>query len=78
MIGILHPTYNNIIYLEGEVEVEASGGEKRIFKVGDVLFATDLSGEGHVTRTLSKGRSIIVKEEIKRDDITRRISYRRS
>lgn len=54
------PQPQYIVYLEGEVEVEASGGEKRTFKPGEVLFATDLVGEGHITRTLTKGRSIIV------------------
>lgn len=54
------PQPQYIIYLEGEVEVEASGGDKRIFKPGDILFATDLTGEGHITKTLSRGRSIIV------------------
>ncbi|WP_051555233.1 hypothetical protein [Legionella fairfieldensis] len=54
------PQPQYIIYLEGEVEVEASGGEKRIFKPGDVLFATDLIGKGHITKTLADGRSIIV------------------
>ncbi len=54
------PQPQYIIYLEGEVEVEASGGEKRIFKAGDVLLAADVTGEGHVSRTLSKGKSIIV------------------
>lgn len=54
------PQPQYIIYLEGLVEVEASDGEKRIFQPGDVLFATDLTGQGHITRTLSKGKSIIV------------------
>ena len=54
------PQSQYIIYLEGEVEVETSGGEKRIFKAGDILFATDLLGKGHISRTLTKGRSIIV------------------
>jgi len=54
------PQPQYIIYLEGEVEVETSGGEKRVFKSGDVLFATDLAGKGHITRTLTKGRSVIV------------------
>lgn len=54
------PDLRYIFYLEGEVEVEASGGEKRIFKPGDILFVTDLTGEGHISRTLTKGRSIIV------------------
>ena len=54
------PQPQYIIYLEGEVEVETSSGEKRTFRPGDVLFANDLSGEGHITRTLTNGRSIVV------------------
>ncbi len=30
------------IYLEGEVEVQASGGETKIFKPGDILLAKDM------------------------------------
>ena len=54
------PQPQYIVYLEGEVQVEASGGETRIFKPGDVLFATDLIGKGHISKTLSDGRSIII------------------
>jgi uncharacterized cupin superfamily protein len=54
------PREQYIIYLAGEVEVRASGGEQRIFKPGDVLLVTDVQGEGHYTKTLSSGRSIIV------------------
>ena len=54
------PQPQYIIYLEGEVEVIASGGEKKVFKAGDVLFATDTEGEGHITRTLTKGKSGII------------------
>jgi quercetin dioxygenase-like cupin family protein len=54
------PQPQYIIYLEGKVEVEASSGEKYIFKQGDVLFANDLTGKGHITRTLTDGRSVIV------------------
>lgn len=57
------PQPQYIIYLEGSVEVEASGGEKRIFRPGDILFAADVSGKGHITRTLTKGRSIIITTE---------------
>lgn len=57
------PQEQYIIYLEGEVEVEASGGEKRIFKPADILYVTDLSGKGHITRTLSAGKSIVVTSE---------------
>ncbi|STX50117.1 Uncharacterised protein [Legionella busanensis] len=54
------PTKQFIIYQEGEVEVEASGGETKIFKAGDVLFATDTTGTGHISRTLTAGRAIII------------------
>lgn len=54
------PQPQYIIYLEGEVEVETSGGEKRVFKPGDILFATDLTGKGHITKTLTSGKSIVV------------------
>src|SRR5947207_1176961 len=50
------PQPQYIVYLEGKVEVEASGGEKRIFKPGDILFATDLTGKGHISKTLTDGR----------------------
>ncbi len=54
------PQPQYIVYLEGKVEVEVSSGEKKIFNPGDVLFATDLKGKGHITRTLTNGRSIII------------------
>lgn len=57
------PQPQYIIYLDGKVEVETSSGEKRIFEAGDVLFASDLTGKGHTTRTLTKGRSIIITTE---------------
>ncbi len=62
------PQPQYIVYLEGEVEVEASGGEKRRFKPGDVLFATDLKGQGHITRTLTKGRAIVITTKIDSKD----------
>ncbi|QLH42138.1 MAG: hypothetical protein HWD59_05025 [Coxiellaceae bacterium] len=54
------PQPQYIVYLTGEVEVIASGGEKRIFKSGDILFATDLTGQGHITTTLTEGKSVII------------------
>ena len=57
------PQPQYIIYLEGEVEVETSSGEKRTFKAGDILFATDLTGKGHITKTLTDGKSIIITTE---------------
>ncbi len=54
------PEEQYIIYLEGNVLVQASGGETKIFKAGDILLAKDLNGDGHITKTLTCGRSIIV------------------
>lgn len=57
------PQNQYIIYIEGKVEVQASGGEMRIFGPGDVLLASDLTGAGHITRTLTTGRAIVVEAE---------------
>lgn len=49
-----------IVYLSGEAEVEASGGETRIFKPGDILLATDTSGHGHRSTILIPGHALII------------------
>jgi len=54
------PQAQYIVYLEGEVEVIASGGEKRIFKAEDVLLAADLTGKGHTSRTLTEGKALVI------------------
>lgn len=54
------PQAQYIIYLEGEVEIEIGSGEKRRFKAGDILLANDLTGKGHITRTITAGKSVIV------------------
>ena len=54
------PRPQYIVYLSGEVEVITSLGDKRIFKQGDILYATDVAGAGHITRTLTSGRSLII------------------
>ncbi len=38
-----------MITLEGQVEVGLGDGTKRVFGVGDVLLADDLTGRGHTT-----------------------------
>jgi len=38
-----------VITLEGQVEVGLGDGTKRVFGVGDVLLADDLTGRGHTT-----------------------------
>ena len=54
------PEEQYIIYLQGEVLVRASGGETKIFKTGDILLAKDLHGQGHITKTLSYGKSVVI------------------
>lgn len=55
------PQTQYIIYLEGEVEVETSQGDKLLFKAGDILLANDTEGKGHITRTIKAGSSIVIK-----------------
>lgn len=54
------PQPQYIIYLEGKVEVTTSSGQVKIFTPGDILFATDTTGKGHISKTLTKGRSVIL------------------
>jgi hypothetical protein len=46
------PRRQYIVLLDGEIEIEVSGGERRRFKGGDVLLVEDTSGKGHRTRTV--------------------------
>ena len=48
-----------ILYLAGQVAVVASGGEKHIFRAGEILLANDLSGKGHTSKTLTEGLAVI-------------------
>lgn len=45
------PGRQYIILLDGEIEIEVSGGEKRTFRGGDVILVEDVTGQGHRTRT---------------------------
>ena len=54
------PQKQYIVYLSGEVEVEASGGESRIFIAGDILLAMDINGKGHRSTVLTEGKAIII------------------
>jgi len=56
------PQKQYIILLDGEIEIETSLGEKRIFTAGEVLLVEDTTGKGHKTRNLrpEKRKSIFV------------------
>lgn len=46
------PQRQYIVLLDGQIEIETSLGEIRIFKTGDILLLEDTSGKGHKTRNL--------------------------
>ena len=50
-----------MITISGALEVEIGSGERRRLGVGEVMLAEDLTGHGHVSRTVeSPRRSIVV------------------
>lgn len=49
------PSPHFIIMLTGAIEIEVGNGSKKIFNEGDVLLAEDTTGQGHITRSASKG-----------------------
>jgi hypothetical protein len=57
------PSRQFIILLDGEIEIENSRGEKRIFKGGDILLVEDITGKGHRTKNIlqAKRKSLFVK-----------------
>lgn len=46
------PQKQYVLLLDGEIEIETSLGEKRMFKGGDILLLEDTHGKGHKTRNL--------------------------
>jgi hypothetical protein len=56
------PQRQYIILLDGEIEIETSLGDKRIFKSGEILLAEDTEGRGHKTKNLRpvKRKSIFI------------------
>jgi hypothetical protein len=49
------PVQQIVIMLEGAMEIEIGDGTKRIFNTGDIVFAEDTTGQGHITRAASLG-----------------------
>ena len=52
------PRHQYVLFLEGGAEIEVASGDKRQFQPGDVLVAEDLTGHGHMFKTLGNGRQI--------------------
>jgi hypothetical protein len=55
-----NPLY--LIILGGKIEITVGTGEKRVFGPGSIIRATDATGEGHSTRSVSSEpiRSVLV------------------
>lgn len=47
------PRRQYIIILEGEVEIEVAGGDKRRFGPGDIMLAEDTTGKGHISKAVN-------------------------
>ncbi len=48
-----------ILFLAGEQEIEAGNGIKQRFRPGDFLIVEDLTGQGHRTRGIVPGQSLV-------------------
>ena len=46
------PQRQFLVLLDGNIEIEVTSGEKRLFTGGDVLLLEDTTGSGHRTRTV--------------------------
>jgi len=42
-----------IAILQGGMELEVGDGTKRTLKTGDIILAEDITGQGHITRSLN-------------------------
>ena len=54
------PRRQFVITVAGRAEMETGDGSKRQLGAGDVLFADDLDGQGHITRTVELPRRSVV------------------
>ena len=53
------PQRQFVVLLNGMVEIEVGDGAKRRISAGDILFAEDVIGQGHISRDLSGPRRSI-------------------
>ncbi len=58
------PAKMYITILEGELHVEVSSGEKRVFGKGEMLCLEDVSGKGHKSKTTEKGSQVSLIMEV--------------
>jgi len=55
-----HAPRRQLIFLtSGILEIESSGGERFVCRPGDLIFAEDTQGKGHITRSLRDTRGFV-------------------
>ena len=54
------PRRQFVITLSGIGEIECGDGTRRRFGPGDILFADDTTGQGHITREIEPRRGIFI------------------
>jgi quercetin dioxygenase-like cupin family protein len=53
------PRRQLIFLTSGILELESSGGERYVCRPGDLIFAEDTQGKGHITRSLRDTRGFV-------------------
>ena len=56
------PARQYIVLLDGEIEIETSLHDKKIFVAGDILLVEDTAGKGHKTKNIkpAKRKSVFI------------------
>ena len=58
--GLHNAPRRQLIFLaSGILELESSGGRRFICRPGDLIFAEDMQGKGHITRSLRDTRGFV-------------------
>ena len=52
------------VVLSGKAEISTSDGDSRMFGPGDVLFCSDLTGKGHVTRAITDFVAVFINRSV--------------
>ena len=53
------PRRQLIFLVSGILELESSQGRRFVCRPGDLIFAEDMTGKGHITRSLRDGRGFV-------------------
>jgi quercetin dioxygenase-like cupin family protein len=53
------PRRQLIFLTSGIIELESSGGKRYVCRPGDLIFAEDTNGKGHITRSLRDTRGFV-------------------